>query len=168
MQKKNSVIKTFCIVVCRALQARVSRQVMMNVEEDDSDDEPKQPERISLADLKHRGKKKAIAPVNRAGSAIRSKHVNIKIKSAYKKCLVAFKYSVFNFDVLLTGISGGLQSHGAPVLGNASNSRLLIFDENKAQSAGPSEPRLESWMAPPSSRAKENEQKAERWCDVKV
>ena len=54
----------------------------MNVEEDDdSDDEPKQPERVSLADLKHRGKKKAIAPVNRVGSAIRSKHVNIQIKS---------------------------------------------------------------------------------------
>lgn len=48
---------------------------MMNVEEDDSDDEPKQPDRVSLADLKHRGKKKAIAPVNRTGSAIRSKHI---------------------------------------------------------------------------------------------
>ena len=78
----NGIINIFCIVVRRALQARVSRQVMMNVEEDDdSDDEPKQPERVSLADLKHRGKKKAIAPVNRVGSAIRSKHVNIQIKS---------------------------------------------------------------------------------------
>lgn len=68
----------------------------------------------------------------------------------------------------LTGISGGLQSRGAPVLGNASNSRLVIFDESKAQSAGPSEPRLEPWMAPPTSRAKENEQRPEKWCDVKV
>ncbi|KAM6968698.1 mitotic checkpoint serine/threonine-protein kinase BUB1 beta [Tautogolabrus adspersus] len=121
----------------KALQARVSRHVMMNVDEDDSEDESIQPERVSLVDLKHRGKKKAIAPINRAGSAIRS-------------------------------ISGGLQSQGGPVFGNASNSRLLIFDENKAQSAGPSEPKLESWMAPPSSRAKENEQRTERWCDVKM
>ncbi|KAM7375667.1 hypothetical protein PAMP_005456 [Pampus punctatissimus] len=121
----------------KALQARVSRQVMMNVEEDDSDDEPKQPERISLADLKHRGKKKAVAPVMRTGPAIRS-------------------------------ISGGLKSHGAPVLGNATNSRIVVFDENKTQSAGPSEPRFESWVAPPTARAKENEQRPEKWCDVKV
>ncbi|XP_037602426.1 mitotic checkpoint serine/threonine-protein kinase BUB1 beta [Sebastes umbrosus] len=121
----------------KALQARVSRQVMMNVEEDDSDDEPKQPERVFLADLRRRGKKKAIAPINRVGSAIRS-------------------------------IPGGLQSHGAPVLGNVSNSRLVVFDENKAQSAGPSEPKLESWVAPPTSRAKENEQNPEKWCDVKI
>lgn len=51
----------------------------MNVEEDDSDNEPKQPERVSLADLKHRGKKKAIAPVNRTGHAIRSKHIKLII-----------------------------------------------------------------------------------------
>ncbi|XP_026159632.1 mitotic checkpoint serine/threonine-protein kinase BUB1 beta [Mastacembelus armatus] len=121
----------------KALQARVSRQVMMNMEEDDSDDEPKQPERVSLADLKHRGKKKAIAPVNRTGPAIKS-------------------------------VSGGLQSRGAPVLGNASNTRLVIFDENSAQSAGPSEPKQDPWMAPPTSRAKENEQRSERWCDVKM
>lgn len=55
----------------------MSRQVMMNMEEDDSEDEPKQTERVCLADLKHRGKKKAIAPVNRTGSAIRCKHINI-------------------------------------------------------------------------------------------
>lgn len=121
----------------KALQARVSRQVMMNVEEDDSDDEPQQPERVSLADLKRRGKKKAIAPINRVGSSIRS-------------------------------ISGGMQSHGAPVLGNASNSPLVVFDENNAQSAGPSEPKLESWAAPPTSRAKENEQKPEKWSEVKI
>lgn len=69
----------YCVVICRALQARVSRQVMMNVEEDDSDDESKQPERVSLADLKHRGKKKAIAPINRTGPAIRSKRTDLQI-----------------------------------------------------------------------------------------
>ncbi|XP_069008090.1 mitotic checkpoint serine/threonine-protein kinase BUB1 beta [Embiotoca jacksoni] len=121
----------------KALQARVSRQAMMNVEEDSSDDESKQPERVSLSDLKHRGKKKWIAPVNRTGTAIRS-------------------------------VSGGLRSHGAAVLGNASNSRLVVFDENKAQSAASSESKLESWGAPPTSRAKENEQRPEKWCDVKM
>lgn len=69
---------------------------------------------------------------------------------------------------LWTGTSGGLQSRGVPVLGNASNSQLVIFDESKTESAGPSEPQLESWMAPPTSRAKENEQRPEKWCDVKV
>lgn len=49
----------------------------MNVEEDDSDDEPKQSERVSLADLKHRGKIKAIAPINRTGHAIKGKCLNI-------------------------------------------------------------------------------------------
>lgn len=68
-------ITVLCIGVRRALQARVSRQVMMNVEEDSGDDEPKAPERVSLAELKRRGKKKAVAPVNRVGSSIRSKHV---------------------------------------------------------------------------------------------
>uniref|UniRef100_A0A3B3WNR8 BUB1 N-terminal domain-containing protein n=1 Tax=Poecilia mexicana TaxID=48701 RepID=A0A3B3WNR8_9TELE len=120
----------------KALQARVSRQALLKLENDSSDEEPKQPERISLADLKHRGKKKAIAPVNRTGSAIRS-------------------------------IGGGLPSRGDPVLGNVSNSKLVIFDENKAETAGPSEPSLESWMAPPTSRAKENEQKPQKWCDIK-
>ncbi|KAF3701351.1 Mitotic checkpoint serine/threonine-protein kinase BUB1 beta [Channa argus] len=121
----------------KALQARVSRQVLMNVEEDDSDNKPKEPERVCLASLKYRGKKKAIAPINRVGPAIKS-------------------------------ISGGLQSHAAPVLSNASNSQLVIYDESTTQGAGPSEPKLESWMAPPPSRAKENEQKSEKWCDVKL
>ncbi|KAM4542899.1 mitotic checkpoint serine/threonine-protein kinase BUB1 beta isoform 1-T2 [Odontesthes bonariensis] len=121
----------------KALLARVSRQVMMKVEDDSSDDEPKQPERMSLADLKRRGKKKATAPINRTGSAIRS-------------------------------ISGGLQSHGTSVLSSVSNTRLVIFDENQTQSASLSEPRLEPWLAPPTSQAKENEQRPEKWCDVKI
>lgn len=79
-----SIITIFRVVIHRALQARVSRQVMMNVEEDDSDDEPKEPERVSLAVLRHRGKKKAIAPINRTGPAIRSKHMNLKLKAVLK------------------------------------------------------------------------------------
>lgn len=60
-----------------------------------------------------------------------------------------------------------MQSHAAPALGNASNSKLVVFDENKSD-AGPSEPKLEAWKAPPTSKAKENEQKPGVWCDVKV
>lgn len=59
-------------------------------------------------------------------------------------------------------------SQRPPALGSTSNSRLVIFDENKVEAAGPSEPRLEGWTAPPSSRAKENEKNPEKWCDVKV
>lgn len=51
----------------------MSRQVMMNLDQGDSDDEPKQAERMFLADLKCKGKKKAHIPINRTGSAIRSK-----------------------------------------------------------------------------------------------
>ncbi|XP_037550662.1 mitotic checkpoint serine/threonine-protein kinase BUB1 beta [Nematolebias whitei] len=120
----------------KALQARVSRQAVLNMEKDCSDEETKQTERVSLAALKHRGKKKAVAPVIRTGPAIK-------------------------------GVSGGLQSHSVPVL-KVSNSRLVIFDENKTEGAGPSEPRLESWAVPPTSRAKENEPKLEKWCDVKI
>lgn len=121
----------------KALQARVSRQVLTNVKEEDSDEEFKQPERMSLANLKHRGKKKAIVPINRTGAAIKN-------------------------------ISGGLPVHGTPVLSNATNSQFFIFDESKVDE-GSSEPKLETWAAPPtSSRAKENEQKAEKWCDVKM
>lgn len=82
------MIIIYYIIICRALQARVSRQAMMNVEEDDSDDEPKQPERVSLADLKHRGKKKAIAPINRTGPAIKSKSINIQMNLLWNLKLI--------------------------------------------------------------------------------
>ncbi|XP_072314242.1 mitotic checkpoint serine/threonine-protein kinase BUB1 beta [Eucyclogobius newberryi] len=123
----------------KALQARVCRQMLMNVKDEDrDDDEPTQLERMSLADLKCRGKKKTIVPVNRTGAAIKS-------------------------------VSGGLQLQGAPVLGNTTNSRFVVFDENKEPDEGPSEPILEPWVAPPSSSAvKENEQKTQKWCDVKM
>lgn len=59
----------------RALQARVSRQALLKAEEDDSDEEPKEPERISLAQLKQRGKK-GVVPVVRTGNAIKSERWN--------------------------------------------------------------------------------------------
>lgn len=53
-------------------------------------------------------------------------------------------------------------------LGPKQNSRLLIFDENKATETEPQEPKFEIWTAPPTARAKENEQKPEKWTNVKV
>lgn len=146
----------------RALQARVSRQALLKLENDSSDEEPKQSERVSLADLKHRGKKKAIAPVIRTGAAIKRKGKLLANISS-----LTLLHSLF-FMISWVGIGGGLQSRGTPLLGNISNSQLVVFDENRVESAGPSEPTLESWVAPPTSRAKENEQKPEKWCDVKV
>ncbi len=53
-------------------------------------------------------------------------------------------------------------------LGPKHNSRLVIFDENKAPETEPQEPKFEIWTAPPTARAKENEQKPEKWTNVKV
>ncbi|XP_062379694.1 mitotic checkpoint serine/threonine-protein kinase BUB1 beta [Sardina pilchardus] len=47
------------------------------------------------------------------------------------------------------------------------NSRLMVFDENKGL-AESQEPKLESWMGPPSARHKENEQKASKWTKAKL
>ncbi|XP_061553071.1 mitotic checkpoint serine/threonine-protein kinase BUB1 beta [Phycodurus eques] len=122
----------------KLLQARVSQQAMKKVDDGDSDDEPKQTDRVSLAELKTRGKKAAV-PIVRTGPAIKS-------------------------------VSRGLSLRAAPIgesSSHSSNSRLLIFDENKA-SAGPSEPKFDHWLAPPTARAKENERGADKWCDVKM
>ncbi len=53
-------------------------------------------------------------------------------------------------------------------LGPKHNSRLVIFDENKAPETEPQEHKFEIWTAPPTARAKENEQKPEKWTNVKV
>ncbi|CDQ68608.1 mitotic checkpoint serine/threonine-protein kinase BUB1 beta [Oncorhynchus mykiss] len=123
----------------KALQARVSRQVMSGMVNDEEEEaEAAKPERVSLVDLKHRGKKKAVAPISRVGAALSSN-------------------------------SRSLQLQGPPALASSGqNSCLVIFDENKAVSAEPSELKLESWMAPPPSRFKENEQRPEKWSNVKM
>lgn len=65
-------IKLNLLFFCwRALQARATRQTLLKAEEGDSDEEPKEPERISLAQLKQRGKKGTV-PINRTGNAIKS------------------------------------------------------------------------------------------------
>lgn len=161
----------------------MSRQVMTSMVMDDSDDDAKHAERDSLADLKHRGKKKAIAPVNRIGAAVKSKHMHphklflsntelmfLTLPTAFSSSIVGFvKDFYFQCVVFLgTGSSQGLQSQGALASNNAANSRFVVFDENKIPGDEPAQPKVESWMAPPPARAKENEQKPEKWCDVKV
>ncbi|KAK9960263.1 hypothetical protein ABG768_010336 [Culter alburnus] len=122
----------------RALQARVCRQMMSSMtdqqrDEDDDDEGPADPQRSSLAELKARGKKKAVVPINRVNAS--------------------------------AGYARGLQFKQP--LGPKQNSRLVIFDENKAETE-PQEPKFEIWTAPPTARAKENEQKPEKWSNVKL
>ncbi|XP_068194421.1 mitotic checkpoint serine/threonine-protein kinase BUB1 beta [Antennarius striatus] len=123
----------------KAMQARVSRQAIVNTKEhNNDDDEPNQLERLSLAELKCRGKKKPIVPIVRTGSAIRKPF-------------------------------GSRESNDIPAFGNTtSNGQFVVFDESKNHSTDGSEPKLESWAAPPTARPKENERKIEKWCDVKM
>lgn len=121
----------------KALQARVTRQVMSGMEQDGEDDDDMDlegPNRRTLGELKALEKKKAVAPINRASS-------------------------------VSTNPSRGLQLKGplAPI----KNSRLMVFDEN-AVAAGSQDPKLESWLAPPTAKSKENEQKAEKWTKAKL
>ncbi|KAM9777577.1 mitotic checkpoint serine/threonine-protein kinase BUB1 beta [Neosynchiropus ocellatus] len=61
----------------------------------------------------------------------------------------------------------GLQMQArAPGKGNAN--KFLVFDENKAESSVAPEPKPEPWGAPPERKPKENVQKVEKWCDVKM
>ncbi|XP_052001479.1 mitotic checkpoint serine/threonine-protein kinase BUB1 beta [Xyrauchen texanus] len=125
----------------RALQARVCRQMMSLMTEQQIDDDvvggdegPAEPQRSTLAELKSKGKKKAVVPINRVNASV--------------------------------GYARGLQFKQP--MGPKQNARLVIFDENKAPETEPQEPRLEIWTAPPTARAKENEQKPEKWTNVKL
>ncbi|XDV43777.1 hypothetical protein PO909_012187 [Leuciscus waleckii] len=121
----------------RALQARVCRQMMSSMtaqQRDDDDDEDEEPQRSSLAELKAKGKKKAVVPINRVNAS--------------------------------AGYARGLQFKQP--LGPKHNSRPVIFDENKVPESVPQEPKFEIWTAPPTARAKENEQKPEKWSNVKL
>ncbi|KAK2879207.1 hypothetical protein Q8A67_019998 [Cirrhinus molitorella] len=125
----------------RALQARACRQMMTSMtdqqnddDDDDEDEGSSEPQRSSLAELKAKGKKKPVVPINRANASI--------------------------------GYARGLQFKQP--LGPKQNSRLMIFDENKVPESEPQEPKFEIWTAPPTARAKENEQKPEKWTNVKM
>ena len=74
---KNSQINVSWITTSRGLQARVSRQVMTSMADKDSDEERNEPERMSLIDLKHRGKKKAIVPINRVRAVLGRKYMHV-------------------------------------------------------------------------------------------
>ncbi|XP_066539870.1 mitotic checkpoint serine/threonine-protein kinase BUB1 beta [Hoplias malabaricus] len=118
----------------KALQARVCRQMMSTVlNKEKVDDEPPEPQRESLVELKAKGKKKSVVPINRMTASI--------------------------------GYARGLQF--TQPLAPAKNSRLMIYDENK-QHFDPQEPLLESWTAPPTAKAKENEQKPDKWTNAKL
>ncbi|XP_065111182.1 mitotic checkpoint serine/threonine-protein kinase BUB1 beta [Paramisgurnus dabryanus] len=120
----------------RALQARVCRQMMSSMTDqknDDDDEATAEPQRSSLTELKAKGKKKAVVPINRVSASV--------------------------------GYARGLQLKQP--LGPKQNSRLAIFDESKTLETEAQEPKLEIWTAPPKARAKENEQKAEKWSNVK-
>ncbi|KAG9336547.1 hypothetical protein JZ751_002894 [Albula glossodonta] len=124
----------------KSFQARVSRQVMLNMADgvgEEESPEPELPQRTSLVDLKYRGKKKAVVPINRTGSSV-SHH------------------------------SRGLNLQLPATTHNGQNSRIMVFDENKAAAPGPFQPRPEQRMAPPVSRAKENELVPEKWTNVKM
>ncbi|XP_064182060.1 mitotic checkpoint serine/threonine-protein kinase BUB1 beta isoform X1 [Anguilla rostrata] len=123
----------------KAFQARVSRQVALNMTNGGQEDspEPAQPQRSSLASLKHKGKKKAIAPINRTGASV-SHHAR------------------------------GLSLNLPAASHHAQNSQIMVFDENQAAVAESFEPKPEQWLAPPVAKAKENELMPEKWSNVKM
>ncbi|XP_061072937.1 mitotic checkpoint serine/threonine-protein kinase BUB1 beta [Conger conger] len=123
----------------KAFQARVSRQVVLNMASGGQEDspEPAPPQRSSLVDLKHRGKKKAIVPINRTGVSV-SHHAH------------------------------GLSLNLPAASHHAQNSQTMVFDENRAPVAQSSDPRPEQWLAPPVARSKENDLMPEKWTNVRM
>ncbi|XP_055729213.1 mitotic checkpoint serine/threonine-protein kinase BUB1 beta-like isoform X1 [Salvelinus fontinalis] len=107
-------------------QARVAHQAMSATEEPE-------PARTSMVDLRPRGRKKDVAPVNRTEAAGHSRRLNLQLPRRSAR---------------------HIQKN--PILG---------FNENQADSLQASELKLEPWMAPPSSRAKENEVMPEQLAD---
>ncbi|KAM9421427.1 mitotic checkpoint serine/threonine-protein kinase BUB1 beta-like isoform 2-T2 [Salvelinus alpinus] len=107
-------------------QARVAHQAMSATEE-------QEPARTSMVDLRPRGRKKDVAPVNRTEAAGHSRRLNLQLPRRSAR---------------------HIQKN--PILG---------FNENQADSLQASELKLEPWMAPPSSRAKENEVMPEQLAD---
>ncbi|KAM8833533.1 mitotic checkpoint serine/threonine-protein kinase BUB1 beta [Synchiropus picturatus] len=61
----------------------------------------------------------------------------------------------------------GLQVQARPSDRGGAN-KFLIFDENKAERSAAPEHKPEPWGAPPERKPKENLQKVEKWCDVKM
>lgn len=124
----------------REFQARLSRQVLQGMNEEDAEVEDSgilgasEPQRSSLADLKYRGKKKARAPVSRVGEFAKPAR------------------QVF-----------GLQFPAPQQV--PAGPRFQVFQENeeKTPRAELQELTPQQWVAPPPARAKENEFGARPW-----
>ncbi|XP_071019712.1 mitotic checkpoint serine/threonine-protein kinase BUB1 beta-like [Oncorhynchus clarkii lewisi] len=111
-------------------QARVAHQAWSATEE-----EP-EPARTSMVDLRPRGRKKAVAPVNRTEAAGHSRSLNLQLPRRSAR---------------------HIQKN--PILG---------FNENQTDSLQAAQLKLEPWMAPPSSRANENQVMSEQLADIKI
>lgn len=111
-------------------QARVAHQAMSAAEEET------EPARTSMVDLRPRGRKKAVAPVNRTEAAGHSRRLNLQLPRRSAR---------------------HIQKN--PIPG---------FNENQADSLEAAELKLEPWMAPPSSRAKDNEVVPEQVVHIKI
>uniref|UniRef100_UPI00398F312D mitotic checkpoint serine/threonine-protein kinase BUB1 beta n=1 Tax=Pristiophorus japonicus TaxID=55135 RepID=UPI00398F312D len=82
----------------RHFQSRVFKQVVESIAEGTNEvfvPEPVQPQRSTLGDLKHGGKKRALAPVNRVGSSVRSQSQGLgrHVAPAQEQCGT---FEVFN------------------------------------------------------------------------
>ncbi|KAJ7344863.1 hypothetical protein JRQ81_000813 [Phrynocephalus forsythii] len=123
----------------RQFQARVSRQVLENLEADCEGEEQldslaSQPQRTTLAELKGRGKKTVKAPISRVGNAV--------------------KYPVHGQTLQ---IPSSQQKANCPT--------FAVFDENRDVAAKPELLPLvpQPWVAPPPVKFKENELQAGPW-----
>ncbi|KAM9294472.1 mitotic checkpoint serine/threonine-protein kinase BUB1 beta [Gastrophryne carolinensis] len=121
----------------KQFQTRVSRQVLQGISDEGDTESPEssEPQRSSLVDLKARGKKKAKAPLIRVGDSIKARIPSLS------------------------------SAQTAPPQQIPSQAGFAVFDENATNSVNACQPTLASqpWAALPSSRSKENEQKAGPW-----
>uniref|UniRef100_A0A8C3RMQ8 BUB1 N-terminal domain-containing protein n=1 Tax=Chelydra serpentina TaxID=8475 RepID=A0A8C3RMQ8_CHESE len=126
----------------RQFQARVSRQTLLGLEQDEEElDLPviTETQRSSLVELKGKGKKIVRAPINRVGDAL---------KAANR--------------------GRSFQNSSSQQVSNGPN--FAVFDENTASVSRAELPILtpQPWTAPPAGRAKENELKAGPWNSGRV
>ncbi|XP_008141215.2 mitotic checkpoint serine/threonine-protein kinase BUB1 beta [Eptesicus fuscus] len=120
----------------RQFQARVTRQTLLVLEKEEEEEDlgSSVPQRSTLAELKSKGKKTARAPISRVGGALKASNQNRGLQNPLPQPM-------------------------------QSNSRITVFDENadEASIAELSKPTVQPWIAPPVSRAKENELQAGPW-----
>ncbi|CAB1342609.1 unnamed protein product [Coregonus sp. 'balchen'] len=122
----------------KVFQARVAHQAMSGIADGAEEEQEPEPARTNMVDLRPRGRKKAVAPVNRteASAAGHSRGLNLQLPRRSAR--------------------------------NIQNNPIPVFNENQAGSLQAAEPNLEPWMAPPTSRAKENEVMPEQLADIKM